>query len=446
MFKEKKAFVMFRPTHDILENPYIGFTSFNHIDEKKLFSDSYGNDGWMKEVYPLKGLLPENGWDDGWHPKTTVAYYRILWKDFEPEEGVYNYDLVGGILKQARKAHKHVMLRMMPHTTRASEDIPDWLKKKLSSYPSRPDDQRVKESPLDPLFLIAFANAVRKLGERFDSDPCLYAVDISLFGAWGEGSGYRDANPNAIDHLMLTYTDSFKKTFLLGQIIAPELVTAWNNEGRIGWRGDGTGHGTHMDSYFPRKAYQMKDVWKTAPVSLEAWAYMNAWERSGWDIDFIVEQILKWHVSMFNNKSSAVPHKWKENIRPLLERMGYRFAIRGLNYSDTVCVGGDLDLSFYIENRGNAPIYINLPFTVRLKSDKYECVLDTGVDIRKWMPGDTIEDIVVKLPKDIPVGTYTLEAGIVGNTPESPTVKFAQNSEKDGDYYVMTTVEVTNVK
>lgn len=43
----------FARTDEILNNPYIGFTSFQHFRNEPLFSDTTPEEGWIKERYPV---------------------------------------------------------------------------------------------------------------------------------------------------------------------------------------------------------------------------------------------------------------------------------------------------------------------------------------------------------------------------------------------------------
>ena len=174
-------------------NPYMGFVSFQHFNGEALYSDSIVRpennmcETENFECYPIPDDVPQNGREEGYHPDSTVAYIRILWKEFEPEQGVYNYDFMQDILDKAKAHGQTVIFRLMAHSTRARDDVPEWLKA-LIPCPERPDGKRVKDSPTDPKFLQYFSEAVRKLGERFDDDPTLDAVDISQHGPWSERS------------------------------------------------------------------------------------------------------------------------------------------------------------------------------------------------------------------------------------------------------------------
>jgi hypothetical protein len=131
------------------------------------------------ECYPIPAYVEQKGRAQGYYPDCSVVYIRILWKEFEPVEGQFNYALIQEVLDRAEEVGQTVMFRLLTHSTRESDDVPDWLKEKIEC-PARPEGMRVKDCPKDPKFLDYFGAAVRALGERFDSDPTLAFMDISL--------------------------------------------------------------------------------------------------------------------------------------------------------------------------------------------------------------------------------------------------------------------------
>ena len=433
------ARVEFDATEGVIQNPYVGFVSFNHFRGGDLFSNSV--DGKEKEKYPLYDYIEQNGIKEGFHPECEVAYIRILWKDFEPKEGEYNFAFIDHILDECAKHKQHLIFRIMPHTTRRDEDVPDWLKEQIDC-PERPDDQRVKESPSSPIFLEKFIRMMKDFAVKYDSNPILYGIDVSLYGAWGEGEGYKTVDKALIDKLMHVYTDNFKQTFIFGQICAPELVAEANKNGyNLGFRGDGCGEPSHMTVSFPRSIYQMRDAYKTAPITFESFWHIAVWMEKGWDVEAIFEKSLSWHISTFNNKSSSIPYEYYKEVQKFIEKMGYRFAVRYLEYPDVAGKGDTLNCNMYVENRGNSPIYINHPLTFKLKNDKYEKVFNSDIDIRKWMPGDTVQPVSLTLPEDIPSGDYELSIGLVGEYPR-PTIKFAFNTKEENGYYKLCDIKV----
>ncbi len=428
-----------------VKNPYIGFTTFQHFEGDPLYSDitvdprNNGLETEERECYPVPAYIEHKGNEQGFYPPTTIAYIRILWKDFEPQRGQFNYALIADTLDRARAAGQTVMFRLLPHSTRASDDVPDWLKA-LTPCPERPDGKRVKDSPADPVYLRYFGEAIRALAARFDGDPVLDLIDVSITGAWGEGHGCDNYPREALQELMDVYTSSFHHTQLIGQVAAPWLVDYGCRTVPVGWRADGIGQEYLTYEFYPQINAQLSDCWKTAPVVFESYWWLCEWLRQGWDIDDIIEHTLRWHISNFNAKSMPVPFAWREKIDYWLSRMGYHFALRALRYPQEACPGDELELRLFMENRGVAPIYRRIPVVFRLTGNGHSYCFDTPIDIRRWMPGESQETVSLALPADMAPGDYTLEMAITGDG--LPTVQTEMLAERDGAYARLATLTV----
>lgn len=436
----------FFESHDrVLQNPYIGFTNFNHFRGALLFDETVL--GADKEAYPDAQTYPHEGDAKGFHPACEVAYVRFLWRDFEPQEGVYDLAFVDRIFAQAAEKKQHLLLRFMPHTAIVEQDIPAWVGNYMELPPRATDHaQRVKpkDDPQDERYYQFVARAVRALGAHINGNPILYAMDVSLTGAWGEGDKLHETNPDWVKLITDAYEESFTQTYLLGQICAPELCLRANDRTPTGYRLDCLGDMVwHMEHYYPQNIAQMSELWKTAPISFEACWHMGHWYEQGWDIDWIIEKSLEWHVSTFNNKQTACPPEWREAVERWLTKMGYRFEIRRFTYPDCARAGDILALSLWVENSGVAPIYHEIPLYVRLKNEAHTVTVQTDVKIRSWMPGDTVDDFEVTLPTDLPVGTYEVQIGIGRDEyPACPAVLFATEAKQDGHFFCVGNVEI----
>ena len=189
------------------QNPYIGFTSFQHFRGEKLYSDcivlpeNNYTETEHYECYPVPDYVPENGREEGYYPDTSIVYIRALWKEFEPEKGKYNYDFIQDIIDKAKSHEQTLAFRLIAHSTREMDDVPDWLKK-IIPCPERPEGKRVKDSPTDPRFIEYFCDAVKAFADRFDSDPTLDTVDITLPGSWGEGHNLHLYTPEDLQKMV----------------------------------------------------------------------------------------------------------------------------------------------------------------------------------------------------------------------------------------------------
>ncbi|MBE6616645.1 MAG: DUF4832 domain-containing protein [Ruminococcaceae bacterium] len=420
-----------------VQNPYIGFLSFQHFRGESLYSDVIVRpEGNMTETedlecYPIPGYVPQNGRDEGFYPDTTVCYIRSLWKEFEPRRGEYNYEFIEDIIEKAKAHNQSLIFRLMPHSTRACDDVPDWLRE-LIPCPDRPDGKRVKDSPTDPLFLEYFGEAIRAFGERFDSDPTLYAVDICMPGAWGEGHNLHLYSEESLTKLVDIYTSVFKNTLLMGQITNPEMIHYANRTASVGWRGDGFGEPQHINERYPRQVEKIAEVWKKAPVSFESYWWLGEWQRKGWNLDNIIDLTLRWHVSSFNAKSLPIPMEWKDKIEYWVQKMGYHFKIDSFSFPEYATRGGTVDLELAVDNVGVAPIYKQVPLHIRLVGET-EINFTTDVDITKWMPGKSNEKFSITLPCNMSAGEYDIEIGIYNE--ENPTLYLCTDAPRNGSYY-----------
>ena len=426
-------------------NPNVGFMSFQHFNGEKLYSDIivHPKNNFCEtenvECYPVPDDVPENGREEGYHPDSSIVYIRVLWKEFEPRQGVYNYEFIENILKKAKEHNQLLLFRLMAHSTRARDDVPDWLKE-IIPCPERPEGKRVKDSPTDPRFLQLFSQAIRKLGERFDDDPTFDGIDISLPGSWGEGHKLERYPDEDIRKLIDTYTDVFKKTQLIGQLARPEMIEYASKNLPVGWRGDGLGNPNHTENIYPPRIAEMKDRWKIAPVSFEAYWWLGEWKRQGWDIDVIIEKTLEWHISSFNAKSIPIPYEWQEKVEYWISKMGYHFMIKEFSFPQTANSGDELQMELIVDNIGVAPIYKQIPLVVRLKNEIGNYVVETDVNIKEWMPGETKNQFSICLPSNIKRGSYEIEIGIFNEN--IPMIYFCTDAARDNAFYAVGSIEI----
>ena len=435
----------FRYQKEPKQNPYIGFTSFQHFREDELYSDlivkSENNmtETEHVECYPIPDYVEENGRSQGYYPDCSVAYIRILWKEFEPKQGEYNYSFIYSILEKAKKSGQSVMFRLMPHSTRESDDVPDWLKTFIDC-PARPKGERVKESPSAPEFLYYFGRAIRKIGERFDGDPTLAFLDISLPGAWGEGSSTDLFTQEQLKDFVDSYVGAFQNTLLIGQMAPVWIVRYLNERIPVGWRADCIGKPKLTYEFVPQNADQMSDVWKKGHVSFESYWWLGEWQRQGWDLDKIIQTTLDWHVSTFNAKSLPIPWEWKDKVDRWVSKMGYHFTIDGFSCREICKRGETLQMTLAIDNVGVAPIYRNIPLYIRLINDDGCYEQETPLDIREWLPGKHENVFSFNIPICATPGHYRIEVAIGGKN--DPKVYFATNAERKDNYYKLSEIVI----
>ena len=480
-----------KPFDGVLVNPGIGFTTFQRFNGDTLNAGTKWTEGFPIVYQPYRGTLQTKDF-----PMTTIAYFRVYWRFIEPEKDVYDWAMIDKALQTAHARHQTLMLRIAPYGTNAASDVPSWYRKITGEVlrkapfneghsawyrplPSSHPDWELYTSqwmvdPMNPAYLHFFGNMIRALGKRYDGDPDLDLVDISIVGPWGEGAGTPMLTTSVMHGLMDAYLDSFHKTPLVVQptdpktdgyamskaygakhgngVVTPAQRASLGEERpRVGWRADCLGDlgiftktWNHMTDYYPEAVIEdgLENAWKKAPVSMEACGVMQSWKNRGWDLSYIVDQAIQWHVSSFNNKSSAIPKGWGPKVDDWLKHMGYRFALRRFTYP--AVIGSDRKIAFtsWWKNDGDAPCYQKFPFALRLSNNQASAIMITNADIRTWMPGDNLYNNSVFIPANLPDGDYEISIAIVDPATRKPAIKLAIQGMDSNGWYGLGKVKV----
>lgn len=416
---------------EMLVNPGIGFTTFQRFNGDNLNEGLGWTEGFPINYQPFSGDLTNKD-----HPFTTIAYFRIYWKFVEPEPGACRWDMLDKALATARLRGQTLMLRIAPYGTGTNNDAPGWYRAAVANDPLEQHlpVEKWRVHPENPLYLKHFGGFVRELGARYNGHPDLELVDVSIVGAWGEGAGSEELKEPTLQKLLDCYLDSFPNTLLVLQLKDERATRYALSKRPVGWRVDCLGDmggfsktWSHMNDYYPQELIRtgMQEAWRRAPVTMEACWVMQHWKNQGWDIDHIIDESLKWHISSFNGKSSAVPADWWPQVNRWLKKMGYRFVLRKFSYAASVRGGGRLSFSSWWENKGVAPCYKKFPLALRLRDGSRREVLLTDADITSWLPGDNLFDGSVTIPTRLQPGQYELEMALVDPSTRVPKLKLA---------------------
>jgi hypothetical protein len=312
-------------------------------------------------------------------------------------------------------------------------------------------EKKWRTDPEDPRYVEHFGGMIRALGARYDGRPELESVDLSIVGAWGEGAGSARLTQQTREALVDSYLEAFRKTHLV-MLLTDEKTNKYGLSKRdVGWRVDCLGdvggfsrNWCHMYDYYPQAIinFGMRDAWKKAPVTLEVCWVMQHWKDEGWDVDYIIDQSLKWHISSFNAKSSPVPKEWRPHVDRWLKRMGYRHVLRKFAYPSRVKPGGELAFTSWWENKGVAPSYRPFRLALRLRNSQSSLILPAQADLRSWLPGDNLCDEAVAVPEDVAPGDYELDLAVLGVETDQPAVKLAIAGRRPDGWYAMGAIRV----
>jgi len=434
---------------DVLVNPGIGFMTFQRFNGDVLNKGKEWTEGYPLQYQPFKGSLENPD-----HPATSLAYFRIYWKFVEPDEGQYQFSMLDKALETAASRGQTLLLRIAPYGTDPDNDIPDWYRKKVGDESARKlPEPKWRTDPEDPRYADSFGRMIRAIGRHYDGHPALESVDLAIVGAWGEGAGSERLSARTREALIDSYLDAFPRTPLLMLLTDPKTNRYGLSRRPLGWRIDCLGDmggfrktWCHMYDLYPQDIISCgtQDAWKKAPVSLEVCWVMQHWKDQGWDIDYIIDQSLKWHISSFNGKSSAVPQEWRPQVNRWLKSMGYRLLLRKFTYPAKINQGGKLEFTSWWENKGVAPCYRQFPLALRIGNQARKEILITEADIRNWLPGDAIFDDAVFLPADLPVGEYDLELALLDPQTRKPRIQLAMAGRQPDGWYPLGKLQVVS--
>lgn len=378
----------------------------------------------------------------------TVAYCRWFWRVLEPEQGKYDFSVIDKSLQACKERGQTLAVRLMAFGSARQPQVPEWYAEKYPMVEERHKSSAVRIPNHDSKeYLEQWGGVIREFARRYDGHPLLETIDITYIGPWGEGAG--TCSPEQCARFAALWKEAFRKTPRLGMLGGEQMKAAIATGS--GWRADCFGdlgaHGSHdvqrrlswnhMYEAYPVEVYAggATDAWKTAPVHFETCGVPMHWYNGGygpfdgqppWDIDFILEQGLKYHTTYFMPKYTALPEKWMDKLAAFCRKIGYRYIYRHAIVDSTVKRGGSFRFKSWIENAGVAPLYRRYDFALRLKQgDQEEIIVLDELDIRKWLPGDVIIDRALPLPAGIKPGWADLAAGLIDPATKEARISFA---------------------
>lgn len=172
-------------------------------------------------------------------PGLTTVYMRLPWSDLEPEEGVYDWNLVDFPLRRFAQAGLRVAFRFTCTESFGSKSgTPQWVQAKgakgmrfTHGNGPREDGNMWEPDYDDPIFLEAFDRFLAAAAARYDGSDEVAFIDVGSFGVWGEGHTWFSTNRGFSHETIITHLEMhrkhFKKTPVLGIVGYFERNGAW---------------------------------------------------------------------------------------------------------------------------------------------------------------------------------------------------------------------------
>jgi hypothetical protein len=423
-----------REINDLLANPGMGWQTFHTFADQD----------------PALQGLPSGS-----------AYFRLYWRDIEPQEGKIDFEKLDGLLAQARKAGQRLSLRVMCAGERTI-DVPEWLKSKgCRGYDYTYEGQRFWIPDFeDPQFQRAHFRLIRELGKRYADHPDLDLVDVGSVGLWGEWhlSGAIDVatgkevplpSPETRRRIVDAWCAAFPNK-PRAMLIGGEDALRYALGKGCGWRADCLGdmggfakNWNHMQNLYPDalRAAEAENAWKRGPVAFESCWDMRKWHQEGWDVTAIFDYALRHHASYVNNKSAPLPEGARPEVERLLRRLGYRLVLRRAVLPRSVQRGKPAPIRLNWENKGVAPPYSDYRIALRFAGESAAAWV-SPVSVRGWLPGTKSAQIVLPISKGLTRGNVPLEIALVDPKTKQPAVRLAVAGRKADGWYPLASVQV----
>ena len=167
-----------------------------------------------------------------------------------------------------------------------------------------------------------------------------------------------------------------------------------------------------------------------------------------WQVEGLLEMLLKYHPTIFMHKSVPIPPEWREPVERFAKRLGYRFALHQMILPLSARAGERVATTVTIDNRGVAPIYRPYTFALRFSQGRGHHVVPLSPDIRTWMPDYSSFRETFTIPRGLRKGEAAVSCGIIrdgkSNGPAGPVVRLAiQAVDKDG-WHPLTKIDVAS--
>ncbi len=327
-----------------------------------------------------------------------------------------------------------------------------------------------------PDFPARVQQLVKKLGEAWDQDARVAYVEMGIVGEWGEHhdpdlSTYWPPHDEPEHVVNRTWVPGLEK------VLGDAFKAAFPNKKvmvRYAYEFKDYEFGLYWDSWSQReeekRGYEemrkLKDRWKTQPIGGEItwnWGSLQKFKS----FEEVVKDPATYTLTMHQIRNLHANHlggitwaNFKDTAfmrvaDSLQQAMGYRFVIRHARYPVKVENGKQATIGFSVVNKGSSPFYYNWPVRLFLldpetKKPVWSQQL-TGIDIRKWMPGDDWDsaqavyrsaapEVEIKSSwkvEQLAAGKYLLALSVVDPAGNQPSLRFANSSYSNGGYTIL---------
>jgi len=288
----------------------------------------------------------------------TDLYKRYCWRQIEPAQGQYDFTLIDNEIAQAKAAGYTFGFRIMPLNPPAA-CMPDYLKG--VDY-----DDPLYQQRAQALFTV--------LGQRYDSNPTIGLLDMSLVGCWGEWNDSCGGGTMSMENRQKIIDMQFQafphKRFLMFTDAQDSLDYALNYQRplRTGVRVDCLGHphlGGARDTLDNDPI--ARNQWKVAPLVFEYCGVPYNFARA-------LNDIRHYHASLIGDGDGNINDfsSYSATDRAMIvennKAAGYRFELNSLTLPKAISPGSSFLVTSNWTNVNTSPAYLPWHVMLQLRS------------------------------------------------------------------------------
>jgi hypothetical protein len=289
--------------------------------------------------------------------------------------------------------------------------------------------------------LVAFA---AKLGQAWDGDPRVAAVEMGLWGKWGEHNIYPD-QVGGSDRIPADFAqalgDAFNAAFKNKKVMI-RYPNTFPNDTNVGFYWDSFAL-PDDDNAGGGAGIVARDVWRTQMLSGELAYDWGDQSRLGGspagtlssnsNTDYVIGYVQRLHASSLGWIAQYTPDGGtiSANAARLQKALGYRFVIQQASFTAVVAAGSSMNVSLSVANVGNAPFYYSWPVEISLLDDARKVVWRStfaSADVMRWAPGGVSSQLQGVFAPNVAPGTYTLAVAVLDPAGNAPSLRFANTN------------------
>lgn len=386
-------------------------------------------------------------------------YLRLAWAYLEPEEDVYNWQVIDTIIDKYVPLGYGISFRIscketgwVPNSIPVEIDgvgyaTPPWVREAGAKgiVPDKYGPPIWTPDWDDPVYLKKLDNFHKAFAERYDGKPWLRYVDVGSIGEWGEGNAHRSTNIAPTVEEVKANIDIYLKNYKHSQIVATDALLFWGKpESEAEELYDyAVSHGITLRDDSPMVSGHMerfRDNWSIShphfydplylekPIILELQHYGHVKNDGHWMGKNGADTIPSLGVpgAEFFRKSVEIMHatyigyhgyveEWLADnpdlTKELANRCGYWYFPVKASFP-SILNRGDNELSIVWYNKGVAPAYNAFDLILRFESENSKNSFDLEVNSgnKNWLPGiSKTEKYKIDIPSKAKKGNYTMK-------------------------------------